>query len=68
MINLVPKYPLENEQKENAEGLSQVETTAGQNRVDVITVFSLSRVSNDFDRHPSFQRLIKNIYLPFVYG
>ena len=43
-IKISPKQPLEKRQKESSEELSQVETTAGQNRVDAITVFSLKMI------------------------
>ena len=44
MIKISPKQPLEKRQKESPEELSQVETTAGQNRVHAIAVFPLEMI------------------------
>jgi len=35
------QQPSDNGQKESSEELSQVKTTAGHNRIDAITIFSL---------------------------
>jgi len=41
MTKIFLKQPAEKRQKESSEELSQVKTTAGHNRIDAITIFSL---------------------------